>query len=89
MFGPRSDGPDLPFWTYRRLIDAANFDDPAFPNDVAMINWPGNDYRGATILDVDPDLRERALDEARRLSLGFLHWLQTECPRDDGGTGYV
>jgi len=27
-------------------------------------------------------------DEAKRLSLGFLYWLQTECPRDDGGFGY-
>jgi hypothetical protein len=47
----------------------------------AMINWPSNDYRGAPLLDGD-------FDEAKRLSLGFLHWLQTECPRDDGGFGY-
>jgi FAD dependent oxidoreductase len=61
-----------PFWTYRRI---------AREPDVALINWPGNDYRGTPLLDPDHD-------EARRLSLGFLHWLQTECPRDDGGSGY-
>ncbi len=48
---------------------------------VAMINWPSNDYRGAPLLD-------GGWDEAKRLSLGFLYWLQTECPRDDGGRGY-
>ena len=52
-----------------------------------MINWPGNDFRGviigANLLD-----QARALQKAQRLSLGFLHWLQTESPRDDGGFGY-
>lgn len=61
-----------PFWTYRRI---------AREPEIALINWPGNDYRGTPLLDADHD-------EARRLSLGFLHWLQTECPRDDGGSGY-
>ena len=45
---------------------------------LALINWPGNDSRAHTI--VDPER-----EEAKRLSLGFLYWLQTECPRDDGG----
>jgi hypothetical protein len=48
---------------------------------IAMINWPGNDYHDAPLIGGD----ER---EARHLSLGFLYWLQTECPRDDGGVGY-
>ena len=40
-------------------------------------------------MDVPPAERERALDEALRLSLAVLHWLQTEAPRDDGsGHGY-
>ena len=30
----------------------------------------------------------RYLDEARQLSLSLFHWLQTEAPRPDGGTGY-
>lgn len=74
------------FWTYRRALDAANFDDPEIPNDVSIINWTGNDYRGPS--PVDRPATEQAYRDARLLSLGFLYWLQTEAPRDDGGTGY-
>lgn len=76
----------LPFWTYRRLVDAGAL--TGFLNDIAMINWPGNDYHGANLIDKAPDEQARVLDEARRLSLSFLYWLQTEAPRDDGGHGY-
>ena len=77
-----------PFWTYRRLIDASQFDDPAYQSDIAMINWPGNDFRRGSLIDVTPEQALQALQAARALSLGFCHWLQSECPRDDGGTGY-
>jgi hypothetical protein len=77
-----------PFWTYRRLIAADNFADPAFPRDIAMINWAGNDYTGGNIVGVPPALQEERLNEAKQLSLGFLYWLQTAAPRDDGGSGY-
>lgn len=58
------------FWNYRRIAPT-----------IAMINWPGNDYRGAPLIGGDTR-------DAKLLSLGFLYWLQTECPRDDGGKGY-
>ncbi|HWQ15341.1 MAG TPA: FAD-dependent oxidoreductase [Roseiflexaceae bacterium] len=77
-----------PFWTYRRLLDGQLLDPSGATRDIALVNWPGNDYRGASIIDVAPEERARALAEARRLSLAFLHWLQTEVPRDDGGRGY-
>lgn len=77
-----------PFWTYRRLIDAANFDDPRYAHDAAMINWPGNDFRHGGLIDVAPEAALDALRRAKALSLGFCYWLQSECPRDDGGTGY-
>jgi hypothetical protein len=77
-----------PFWTYRRLIDAARFHDSRYPHDLSMINWPGNDFRHGNLIDVDPAAARAALIEAQRLSLGFCRWLQTECPRDDGGVGY-
>jgi hypothetical protein len=77
-----------PFWTYRRLIDAAQFADPRYPHDLSMINWPGNDYRGGNLIDRTPEQQLAALRAAKALSLGFLHWLQTEAPRDDGGRGY-
>ncbi|MCG0240120.1 MAG: FAD-dependent oxidoreductase [Firmicutes bacterium] len=87
MFAP--GGPiGLPFWTYRRLIDASQFEGDDFPHDIAMINWPANDYAFASIIDKPRAERARILDEAKRLSLSFLYWLQTEAPRDDGGRGY-
>jgi hypothetical protein len=78
------EGGRLPFWTYRRLHDSAQLGG----RDVALINWHGNDYYGGSIVDVPPDERDRHLKEGRLLALGFLHWLQTECPRDEGGQGY-
>ncbi len=30
----------------------------------------------------------RILTEAKAFAQGFLYWLQTACPRDDGGAGY-
>ncbi len=78
MFAP-GEARALPFWSYRRLLAA---DLLSVPNDVALINWVSNDYfwRGP----FDPE----AHTEAKAQALGFLYWLQTEAPRDDGGFGY-
>lgn len=76
------------FWAYRRLIDAGQFRPERYPRDLSMINWQGNDYRGGRLIGVSRREREKSLAEARALSLGFLHWLQTQAPRDDGGQGY-
>ncbi|MBS1997936.1 MAG: FAD-dependent oxidoreductase [Cyanobacteria bacterium SZAS LIN-2] len=78
----------LPFWTYRRLIDKALFKEGTYQSDVSMINWDSNDLRGKNIIDKDADTQLQYLALAKRLSLGFLYWLQTEAPRDDGGMGY-
>jgi hypothetical protein len=77
-----------PFWTYRRALDAANFDDLRIPRDVSILNWSSNDFRGGPVIDRLPDQQAALYRQARNLSLGFLYWLQTEAPRDDGGTGY-
>ncbi len=84
MFG------ELGWWTYRRLIDASNFDDPAFPNDIAMINTGSNDYKGGVIPTIDPISDAETIARARDASLGYIFWLQTECPRIDepGQFGY-
>ena len=88
FFRPTPESP-LPFWTYRRLIDRSLFDPPLGRHDIALINWASNDYRWGNIIDKPPHVKAHLLDEARRLSLGFLYWLQTEAPRDDGeGFGY-
>lgn len=75
-----------PFWTYRRLWDGAHTEPSGV--DIAMINWNSNDYHHGTIIDVSADIVAARLDEAKRLSLAFLYWMQTEMPRDDGGVGY-
>ena len=66
-------------WTYRRLLDRASVGG-AVSHDVTLFNWPGNDYRDRSLLDCSPLEAARALQDAKRVSLGFLHWLQTEAP---------
>lgn len=66
-------------WTYRRLLDRSSFATGVM-HDVTMFNWPGNDYRDRSLLDGSEVEVARALQEAKRVSLGFLHWLQTEAP---------
>ncbi len=74
------------FWTYRRLIDASQFDASAYPRDIAMINWPGNDYRGGNILVDDPQQQIAHLSAAKALSLGLLYWLQHDVARSEPRT---
>ncbi|MCS6775176.1 MAG: FAD-dependent oxidoreductase [Chloroherpetonaceae bacterium] len=82
----------LPWWSYRRVMDKSLFDDPRVTSDLAMINTPGNDYYGGNVLGPgtgDAQSVAATLARARRAALGYLYWLQTECPREDGnGRGY-
>ena len=75
-----------PLWRYRRLVDAAQF--PAFAHDITMFNWPGLDYRDLPVVDQDPATLARALQDAKRVGLGFAHWLQTEVPDPSGPPGF-
>ena len=75
-----------PLWTYRRLIDAAALP-RASARDITMFNWPGNDYRDESILDRPAASGAAALQDAKRVSLGFLHWLQTEAPAEAARRG--
>ena len=88
MFAPGEVG--LPFWTYRRLLSRELLDPQGKHGlrDLALINWNSNDYHSRSIIDVSEMERDEIFDEAKLLSLGFLYWLQTECPRDEGGFGY-
>jgi hypothetical protein len=77
------------FWDYRRLIAADNFEGPRAPPEQSMVNWPGNDYCDSNLLSNDPLKQAQALREAKLVALGFVYWLQTNAPHDDGrGTGY-
>lgn len=73
----------LPFWTYRRLIDKELFKPGVYKSDVSMINWDSNDLRGRNFIDKAATVQRDYLALAKRVSLGFLYWLQTEAPRDD------
>ncbi|MBI4533414.1 MAG: FAD-dependent oxidoreductase [Candidatus Melainabacteria bacterium] len=77
-----------PFWEYRRLIHKAQLPGSPFEFDLSMINWNSNDLRDMNIIDQPPAIACQRLALAKSLSLGFLYWLQTEAPRDEGGQGY-
>jgi hypothetical protein len=75
-----------PWWTYRRILAEENFADARVPNDVAMINTAGNDYYGGNIIGADAGSSAdiaATLARARRTSLGYVYWLQTECEREE------
>lgn len=73
---------------YRRIVDRSNFEPGAYPGDITLVNWPQNDYRLGNLVDVPAAEARAHLDRAKQLSLSLLYWLQTECPRPDGGAGW-
>jgi hypothetical protein len=93
MFGdvppiPNNQTPG-PFFSWRRMLARANFAGPDAPSDLALINWPRQDYARESILDQPPIQVAQILQRAKRVSLAFLYWLQNELSRDDGhGKGY-
>jgi hypothetical protein len=86
--GPDFSNPELDrdLWLFRRVAARGNFVAGAYRSDITMVNWPQIDYAGGPVFDVPDAARHRA--SARELSLCFLHWLRTEAPREDGGTGW-
>ena len=79
---------DQDLWHYRRIVARATMQ-PGWPSgDVTLMNWPQADYWAKPLVGVDDVARQSALDGARDLTLSFIHWMQTEAPRTDGGTGY-
>ena len=82
-----SPGTKGPLWRYRRLVDAEQF--PCrYDHDVTMFNWPGNDYRDKPLVDQSPEGLAFALQYAKRVSLGFAYWLQSDAPSPDGPAGF-
>ncbi|MBZ0231023.1 MAG: FAD-dependent oxidoreductase [Deltaproteobacteria bacterium] len=75
-------------WGFRRIFYKGHFPAGHFASDISLVNWPQNDYWLGPLVGVSAE--ERAANEraARQLSLSFLHWMQTEAPRHDGGFGY-
>lgn len=78
----------LDLWHYRRIL-ARGMMRPEWPGtDVTLVNWPQIDYWRRPLVGVSPEEAALALTEAREMTASFLHWIQTEAPRADGGQGY-
>jgi hypothetical protein len=65
-FDRDDDEGDRELWTFRRIAARANFIAGAYPSDITIANWP------------QLDCPTGDADDARELSLSFLHWLQAE-----------
>jgi hypothetical protein len=78
------------WWTYRRVIDPSNFRPGPFDGStgVTCVNWPQNDYLLGPLVGVSADEARQHIDRAKALNRSLLYWLQTACPRPDGGTGW-
>lgn len=75
----------LGLWSYRRIIDTANYTDGR--KEVMLFNWPQNDYSLGNVFEDKDALKH--LKMARQQTLCAVYWLQNEAPRADGGKGYA
>ncbi|MDO8542445.1 MAG: FAD-dependent oxidoreductase [Opitutaceae bacterium] len=89
-FDPHREKPGLfsGLWAFRRIIDRSQFTPGAYASDVCLVNWPMIDYLEGDLLTGGEVSRAARLADAKQLSLSMVHWLQTEAPRPDGGTGW-
>lgn len=78
----------LDLWRYRRVVAAHNWQDKTVC-DVSLINWAQNDYALHPLLDGDTQSEQEVTAAAKALTRCFVHWLQTEAPREClGEQGY-
>ncbi len=78
----------LNLFRYRQIRTASHFTEQTGGGNVTLVNWPQNDYVLGPLVGVEQDAADQHLARAKQLSLSLMYWLQTECPRPDGGTGY-
>jgi hypothetical protein len=90
LVGPDLADPELDrdLWLFRRVAARGTFVAGAYASDITLVNWPQNDYWLGPVFGLPADESARHAEAARELSLCLLHWLQTEAPRPDGGTGW-
>lgn len=75
-------------WSYRRILARDALTPGSIPSDICLINWPMIDYLQGDLCTCALDERAHHIERAKKQSMSFLYWLQTEAPRPDGGTGY-
>ncbi len=63
-----------PFFSWRRVFHGAAY--PGKHNDLALLNWPRQDYHDESVLDRTPEDTARVLQNAKKVSMAFLYWLQ-------------
>ena len=78
------DGQDL--WSFRRIRYGQHY--RGGTTDVTLVNWPQVDYWLAPLTGRTEEDRDAAMTGARDLTWSFIHWLQSEAPRPDGGAGF-
>ncbi|MFI4873814.1 MAG: FAD-dependent oxidoreductase, partial [Blastopirellula sp. JB062] len=79
----------LNLWLYRRIANQSIFVPGSCEGSVTLVNWPQNDYMLGNLVGVSDDEKQKHIDQAKQLSLSLFYWLQTECPRPDGGAGFA
>lgn len=84
MFDGELSEQSLGLWSYRRVIDTANYTDGR--KEVTLFNWPQNDFALGNVFE-DPEA-EKNLELARQQTLCAVYWLQNDAPRKDGKKGY-
>ncbi|MEW2565871.1 FAD-dependent oxidoreductase [Streptomyces sp. NPDC047070] len=83
-----ADAGDKELWGFRRILARKLHRPGAFDSDITLVNWPLNDYWLKPLVGAGAETGAQAVAGARQLSLSVLYWLQTEAPRQDGGTGF-
>ena len=68
-----------PFFSWRRLLDSRNFA-AGVPHDIALMNWPRQDYSAESPLDQEPAALAAIFQRAKQTSEAFLCWLQAQAP---------
>ncbi len=87
LFPVEGSDPWEALWPFRQILRPENFEN-GFAPSLTLVNWPQIDYWLGPIIGVSEVEKLHHLEGARQLSLSFVHWMQTEAPRHDGGVGY-
>lgn len=66
-------------WSYRRILHRKNFQAGAFDSDVTLVNYPQIDFLLQDLANArNYEEKQTFIGEAKRQSLSFLYYLQTE-----------